>query len=125
MLDSDTKRKIDTLRDILVGRIPVPQHQVEQITTGMIYKFMYDMDQKSLEQGGAASFFVGEFEKYSWTNLFDPKLSGVDKVSLYDEAIRNNVYQPNSTTVVQGNFQELLPSVSGSIHPEYVSKGAE
>ena len=32
MLDSDTKWKIDTLRNILVGKIPNPQTQVQQIT---------------------------------------------------------------------------------------------
>ena len=58
MLDSETKRRIDTLRDVLVGRIPNPQSQVEQITTGLIYKFMNDMDEESIEFGGDASFFV-------------------------------------------------------------------
>ena len=66
MLDSETKRKIDTLRGILVGKVPDPKSQIEQITTGMIYKFMFDMDQESIEFGGVASFFSGEFEKYNW-----------------------------------------------------------
>ncbi len=44
MLDSVTKKRIDDLRNILVGKIPNPQSQVDQITKGLIYKFMYDMD---------------------------------------------------------------------------------
>ncbi|MBI3921176.1 MAG: hypothetical protein HY318_07140 [Armatimonadetes bacterium] len=32
MLDTDTKRRIDTARDILVGMVPDPKSQVEQIT---------------------------------------------------------------------------------------------
>ena len=44
MLDQETKRRIDTARDILVGKLPNPQSQVEQITIAMIYKFMDDMD---------------------------------------------------------------------------------
>ena len=32
MLDADTKRRIDTARDILVGKVPDPKSQVEQIT---------------------------------------------------------------------------------------------
>ena len=44
MLDADTKRRIDTARDILVGKVPDPKSQVEQITIAMIYKFMDDMD---------------------------------------------------------------------------------
>ncbi len=39
MLDTDTKRRIDTARDILVGKVPDPKSQVEQITIGLIYKF--------------------------------------------------------------------------------------
>ena len=38
MLDQDTKRRIDTARDILVGKLPNPQAQVEQITIAMIYR---------------------------------------------------------------------------------------
>ena len=39
MLDSDTKRRIDTARDILVGKVPDPKSQVEQSTIALIYKF--------------------------------------------------------------------------------------
>jgi len=44
MLNLETKRRIDSARDILVGKIPDPKAQVEQITTALIYKFMDDMD---------------------------------------------------------------------------------
>lgn len=30
MLDTDTKRRIDTARDILVGKVPDPKSQVER-----------------------------------------------------------------------------------------------
>jgi hypothetical protein len=51
MLDQETKRRIDTARDILVGKLPNPQAQVEQITIAMIYKFMDDMDKEAMEFG--------------------------------------------------------------------------
>ena len=35
MLDTTTKRRIDTARKILVGRVPDPKSQVEQITDGL------------------------------------------------------------------------------------------
>ena len=89
MLDNTTKKRIDDLRNILVGKLSSPLSQVEQITTGLIYKFMYDMDQEAIGLGGIPSFFVGEFQKYSWDKLFDPRLGGDDKVSLYSEAIEN------------------------------------
>ena len=53
---------------------------------------MYDIDQEAIEMGGVASFFIGEFEKYSWKHLFDPKLSGVDKVKLYSDAIQRCIH---------------------------------
>lgn len=87
MLDQDTKRRIDTARDILVGKLPNPQAQVEQITIAMIYKFMDDMDKEAMEFGGEKTFFTGEFEKYSWTKIFDPKLGGFEMLALYGEAI--------------------------------------
>ena len=54
MLDADTKRRIDTARDILVGKVPDPKSQVEQITIALIYKFMDDIDAGSEELGGEA-----------------------------------------------------------------------
>lgn len=36
MLDTDTKRRIDTARDILVGKVPDPKSQVEQITIALV-----------------------------------------------------------------------------------------
>lgn len=87
MLDLETRRRIDNARDILVGKVPDPKSQVEQITIALIYKFMDDMDNEAKELGGKASFFKGEFAKYSWSNIFDPKLGGVELINLYGEAI--------------------------------------
>jgi type I restriction enzyme M protein len=36
MLDSITKNRINTARDILVGKVPDPKSQVEQITIALI-----------------------------------------------------------------------------------------
>jgi type I restriction enzyme M protein len=108
VLDSETKRRIDTLRDILVGKIPNPQSQVEQITTGLIYKFMNDMDEESIELGGNASFFVGDYEKYAWNNLFDTKLGGVDRVNLYSEAIENMYFNPSAPQLFRDIFKNVF-----------------
>ena len=87
MLDSDTKRRIDTARDILVGKVPDPKSQVEQITIALIYKFMDDMDAESEEFGGKRSFFADEFARYSWTKLTRAGLGGHETLNLYAEAI--------------------------------------
>ena len=87
MLDSDTKRRIDTARDILVGKVPDPKSQVEQITIALIYKFMGDLDSESEEFGGKRSFFAGEFARYGWTKLMRAGLGGHETLNLYAEAI--------------------------------------
>ena len=87
MLDAETKRRIDTARDILVGKVPDPKSQVEQITIALIYKFMDDMDAKSEELGGERSFFAGEFARYGWARLMQPGLGGHEMLDLYSEAI--------------------------------------
>ncbi|MFJ3120427.1 N-6 DNA methylase [Pseudomonas protegens] len=87
MLDTDTKRRIDTCRDILVGKVPDPKSQVEQITIALIYKFMDDMDAQAEELGGKRSFFVNGFGQYGWSKLLAPNMGGQDTLNLYSEAI--------------------------------------
>ena len=87
MLDTDTKRRIDTARDILVGKVPDPKSQVEQITIALIYKFMDDLDAESEELGGERKFFSGEFAKYGWARLTGPGVGGHEMLNLYAEAI--------------------------------------
>ena len=87
MLDSNTKRRIDTARDILVGKVPDPKSQVEQITIALIYKFMDDMDAASEEFGGKRSFFADEFARYGWAKLMRAGLGGHETLNLYAEAI--------------------------------------
>ncbi len=87
MLDVDTKRRIDTARDILVGKVPDPKSQVEQITIALIYKFMDDMDAESEEFGGKRKFFAKEFARYGWTKLMRSGLGGHETLNLYAEAI--------------------------------------
>jgi type I restriction enzyme M protein len=48
---------------------------------------MDDMDRESEEWGGKASFFKGEYEKYTWSKVFDPRMGGFDLIALYSEAI--------------------------------------
>jgi type I restriction enzyme M protein len=87
MLDTDTKRRIDTARDILVGKVPDPKSQVEQITIALIYKFMDDMDAEVVELGGKRTFFAGDFAKFGWAQLMSPTVGGHELLSLYSEGI--------------------------------------
>lgn len=105
MLDNETKHRLDTLRDILVGKVPDPKSQVDQITTGLIYKFMNDMDTASFKAGGKRKFFKGEFRKYSWEKLFDPKVGGVERVKLYGEAIERMCKNPSAPPLFREIFK--------------------
>jgi type I restriction enzyme M protein len=113
MLDTQTKRRIDDCRDILVGKLPDPKAQIEQITIGLIYKFMDDMDKEAVELGGQAKFFsdykvpdpefpnnrkkdkVIEFSKYAWDMLMHPKVTANEMLTLYSEAIEGMEKNPN------------------------------
>jgi type I restriction enzyme M protein len=87
MLDTETKRRIDTARDILVGKVPDPKSQVEQITIALIYKFMDDMDAESAAMGGKRKFFKGDFARYGWAQLMSPTHGGYEMLALYSEGI--------------------------------------
>ena len=95
MLDNTTKKRIDDCRDILVGKLPDPKSQIEQITIALIYKFMDDMDKEAIELGGEAKFFSGEYKKYSWDALFDAKVTAAELLKLYSEAIENMELNPS------------------------------
>lgn len=105
MLDSETKNRINTARDILVGKVPDPKSQVEQITIALIYKFMDDMDKEAVDFGGEATFFTGEYEKYSWTKIFDPKIGGHEMLNLYSEAIIKLNINPNIPQLFRDIFK--------------------
>ena len=88
MLDSTVKQQINNARDILVGKIPDPKGQIDQITNALIYKFMDDQDRLALTlPGGKETFFVNELKPYAWHKLFDSKLSNQEKADLYIEGV--------------------------------------
>lgn len=123
MLDTQTKKRIDDCRDILVGKLPDPKAQIEQITIGLIYKFMYDMDKEAVELGGKVKFFadykvpdpefpkdrkkdkIVEFSKYSWERLFDSKVTASEMLTLYSEAILSMDKNPNVPQLFRDIFK--------------------
>lgn len=87
MLTKDIKKTIDNARDVLVGKIPNPQAQIEQITIAMIYKFMDDMDIETVELGGNREFFIEELSEYAWSKVMSPQLGNEARMNLYTEAL--------------------------------------
>jgi len=105
MLDTNTKRRIDTARDILVGKVPDPKSQVEQITIALIYKFMDDMDAESEEFGGKRKFFANEFARYGWAKLMRSGLGGHEMLNLYAEAIAKMPENPGIPLLFRDIFK--------------------
>ena len=111
MLDNITKKNIDNCRDVLVGKVPDPKSQIEQITLALIYKFMDDMDKESIDLGGMPKFFTGDYEKFGWRKLFNPSLGGKDVLDLYSEAL--DVLQTNV------NLPELFRNIFKNAYLPY------
>jgi type I restriction enzyme M protein len=105
MLDTDTKRRIDTARDILVGKVPDPKSQVEQITIALIYKFMDDMDAEAEELGGKRKFFADGFARYGWAKLMRSGLGGHETLNLYAEAIAKMPENPGIPLLFRDIFK--------------------
>ena len=108
MLDSTTKRRIDTARDILVGKVPDPKSQVEQITIALIYKFMDDIDAESEELGGTRTFFAGAFARYGWAKLVRAGLGGHETLNLYAEAITTMPENPGIPPLFRDIFKNAF-----------------
>ena len=105
MLDAETKRRIDNARDVLVGKVPDPKTQVEQITFAMIYKFMDDMDQQSVGIDGEPSFFTNSYEKFAWSKLMDKRLGGEARLDLYVQALDQMSQNPHIPQLFRDIFK--------------------
>ena len=107
MLDTDTKRRIDSARDILVGKVPDPKSQIDQITIALIYKFMDDMDAESEVLGGKRKFFAGEWARYGWPKLMRSGLGGHEVLNLYGEAITRMPENPGIPPLFRDIFKNV------------------
>lgn len=120
MLDNITKKNIDDCRDVLVGKVPDPKSQIEQITLALIYKFMDDMDKEAVEKfKGKAKFFAPpkytgvkeeddkliDYSQYSWRKLFDISLSGASMLALYSAALEKLQTNPNMPELFRNIFK--------------------
>ena len=83
MLSNDTKKIIDDARDTLVGQIPVPMMQCQQITLALTYKFMSDDDEQAVELGGQRHYFTDGLEKYGWDKIMSLRLDDTQRSELY------------------------------------------
>ena len=105
MAKGNINKAIDDLRDTIVGKIPLPNTQVEQITLALLYKFMDDMDNASISLGGNATFFANDYEKYSWKKIMSQNIGAQTRYNLYVEALEKFYVHPNLPDTFKSIFK--------------------
>ena len=69
----EVKNIVSTARDLLVGKVPLPVDQCQEITRALIYKFLSAEDATSVALGGAPRYFTGEHAECRWDTLMSPE----------------------------------------------------
>ena len=112
MLDTETKRRIDTARDILVGKVPDPKSQVEQITIALIYKFMDDMDAESRGTGRQAHVLRRRIRPLRLGQAAcAPGLGGHEILNLYARSHHQDAGKPRHPAALPRHLQERLSAL--------------
>jgi len=86
LLDAETKLRIDRARNALVGKIPDPKAQIEQITFALIFKFM---DELQGQHGFGANRTHASTDGrvcFGWKKLM--QADGVKRFELYSMGLR-------------------------------------
>ncbi len=110
------RRRIDTARNILVGAVPSPAGQIDQITYAMMYKFMNDIDDQAAALGGKRSYFIGDYEQYNWHKLMSSSLGAHERLELYRQAIQTMAKNPNIPELFRSIYQNaFLPFNSPNV----------
>lgn len=110
------RRRIDTARQILVGAVPSPAGQIDQITYALIYKFMNDIDDQSAALGGKRTYFVGDYAKFNWNELMSSQLGAHERLELYREAIQTMAKNENLPELFRSIYQNaFLPFNSANV----------
>lgn len=83
---TDINKIIKNARDVLVGKVPDPQSQIDQITLALIYKFMDAKDKEAVALGLKKNFFKETFEEYSFTKIMQAP-NNEEQYKLYNKGI--------------------------------------
>ena len=83
---AEINKIIKNARDVLVGKVPDPQSQINQITLALIYKFMDAKDQEAVSLGLRKPFFYDVFEEYSFARIMHAA-SNEEQYRLYNKGI--------------------------------------
>ena len=83
---TDINKIIKDARNVLVGKVPDPQSQIDQITLALIYKFMDAKDAEAVALGIEPQFFVGESADYSFSKIMQAT-SNPKQYQMYTQGI--------------------------------------
>lgn len=106
MAKQNIQKALKDLQDIIVGKVPLPNDRVDQITFALLYKFMDDMDQVSLEMGGIATFFSGDYEQYSWKKIMSNSIGAQQRYNIYTEGLEKFYANPVLPDTFRSIFKE-------------------
>ena len=106
MAKQNIQKAIQDLKDTIVGKVPLPSDQVDQITLALLYKFMDDMDKLGMQMGGVATFFSGDYEKYSWTKIMSKSNSSQQRYNLYSEGLEKFYGNANLPETFRSIFKD-------------------
>lgn len=110
------RRRIDTARQILVGAVPSPAGQIDQITYALMYKFLNDRDDQAVALGGQRSYFIGEYAKYNWHELMSPMLGAHERLELYQQTIQTMAKNEHLPELFRSIYQNaFLPFNSPNV----------
>ena len=79
----ETRNIIQDARDQLVGKVPLPIDQCNEITRALIYKFLSATDTESIEDGGEPTYFVDAHSESHWDRLMAPEQTANEIQRLY------------------------------------------
>ncbi|MBQ0098955.1 MAG: N-6 DNA methylase [Firmicutes bacterium] len=83
---AEINKIIKNARDVLVGKVPDPQSQVDQITLALIYKFMDAKDKEAQSLNLPKTFFINDCEPYSFTKVMQAS-DNETQFKLYNKGI--------------------------------------
>lgn len=106
MANQNISKAIKELRDTIVGKVPLPNDQVDQITLALLYKFMDDMDQVGIQMGGVPTFFADEYEKYSWKRIMSNSIGAQERYNLYAEGLEKFYSNPSLPDTFRSIFKD-------------------
>ena len=119
----EVKNIVGTARDLLVGKVPLPVEQCQEITRALIYKFLSAEDALSVGLGGEPSYFTGERAECRWDALMSPEQTanevdrryrdGMAMLGRYDnmpaiQTIYKDAYIPYNDPIILRDFLRVI-----------------